>query len=76
MVHDLASQIDLAVRGLGILSAPATSVSDHLKAGTLVRVLPNWSSPMEALFLYFPSRRHQSAALRAFVAFLKQRAHQ
>ncbi len=73
IVHDLASQIELAVRGLGILSAPATRVSDLLDAGKLSRILPEWSSSLEALYLYFPSRRHQSAALRAFVAFLKDR---
>ena len=73
IVHDLASQIDLTVRGLGVVSAPAASVSDLVDAGMLSRVLPAWSSPLEALYLYFPSRRHQSAALRAFVAFLKDR---
>ena len=75
IVHDLASQIELTVRGLGVVSAPAASVSDLLDAGTLSRVLPAWSSPLEALYLYFPSRRHQSAALRAFVAFLKARSN-
>ena len=74
VVHDLASQIELTVRGLGIVSAPAASVSDLLAAGRLSRVLPAWSSPLEALYLYFPNRRHQSAALRAFVAFLKGRS--
>ena len=71
IVHDLASQIDLTVRGLGIVNAPAAYVSSLVGAGKLERVLPSWSSPMEPVFLYFPSRRHQSAALRAFVAFLK-----
>ncbi len=71
IVHDLASQIELTVRGLGIVSAPAASVADLVDAGKLLRVLPTWSSPLEALYLYFPSRRHQSAALRAFVAFLR-----
>jgi DNA-binding transcriptional LysR family regulator len=74
VVHDLASQIDLTVRGLGIVSAPAAMVSDLIDAGTLSRVLPTWCSPLEALYVYFPSRRHQSAALRAFVAFLKGRS--
>ena len=71
IVHDLSSQIELTVRGLGILSAPAAMVSALVDAGRLSRVLPTWSSPVEALFLYFPSRRHQSASLRALVAFLK-----
>jgi DNA-binding transcriptional LysR family regulator len=73
-VHDLTSQIDLAVRGLGIVSVPSAMVKDRIDRGVLSRVLPSWSSPMEALYIYFPSRRHQSAALRALVAFLKSRA--
>lgn len=71
-VHDLASQIELAVRGMGIVSAPAASVAGLIDSGKLSRVLPAWSTPLEPLYLYFPSRRHQSAALRAFIAFIKQ----
>ena len=71
IVHDLASQIELAVRGIGILSAPLDSTSNLVASGRLSRVLPHWSTLMETLYLYFPDRRHQSTALRAFVAFLK-----
>lgn len=74
IVHDLASQIELALMGLGIANAPAAMVPDLLNAGQLSRILPAWSCPLEALYLYFPSRRHQSAALRAFVAFLRSRS--
>jgi DNA-binding transcriptional LysR family regulator len=73
VVHDLASQIDLAAKGLGIISAPIGMVSGLLDAGLLRRVLPAWSTPIGALYLYFPSRRHQSAALRAFVRFMTER---
>ncbi|WP_255602201.1 LysR substrate-binding domain-containing protein [Glacieibacterium megasporae] len=73
IVHDLSSQIDLAVRGFGIVSAPAPMVADAIDTGVLSRVLPSWSSPLEAVYLYFPSRRHQSAALRAFVGFMESR---
>ncbi len=71
VVHDLLSQIELTVHGVGIGIAPLASVSAHLAAGRLLRVLPEWSTPLEALYLYFPSRRHQPAALRAFIEFLK-----
>lgn len=74
IVQDLASQIDLAVRGLGIVSAPSAMVTALIEEGRLTHVLPAWSSPMEALYIYFPSRRHQSAALRAFIGFLKGRS--
>lgn len=73
VVHDLASQIDLAARGLGIVSVPSAMVRDLIDRGILSWVLPSWSSPMEALYIYFPSRRHQSAALRAFIGSLKSR---
>ncbi len=71
VVHDLASQIELAVRGMGILSAPLDSINNLVASGKLSRVLPNWSTSMETLYLYFPDRRHQSTTLRVFVAFLK-----
>lgn len=74
IVHDLASQIDLAVRGLGIVSVPSAMVTGLIDQGVLSRVLPSWSSPMEALYIYFPSRPHQSAALRTFVGFLENRS--
>ena len=72
IVHDLASQIELAVRGMGILSAPLDSINNLIASGKLLRVLPDWSISMERLYLYFPDRRHQSTTLRAFVAFLKK----
>jgi DNA-binding transcriptional LysR family regulator len=75
IVRDLASQIELTARGLGIGSAPIASVSGLLDAGKLSRVLPAWSTRLEALYLYFPSRRHQPAALRAFITFLKGRSY-
>jgi Transcriptional regulator len=74
IVHDLTSQIGLAVRGLGIVSIPGAMATGLVDRGVLSRVLPSWSSPMEALYIYFPNRRHQSAALRAFVGFLKDRS--
>ena len=74
IVYDLASQIELGVRGLGIVGATAALVAQLVDAGRLTRVLPRWSMSQEAVYLYFPSRRHQSAALRAFIAFLRDRA--
>lgn len=73
IVHDLASQIELAVRGMGIVSAPLDSIDDLVTSNRLSRVLPLWSMSMDRLYLYFPNRHHQSMALKAFVAFLKSR---
>jgi DNA-binding transcriptional LysR family regulator len=70
IVGDLMSQIDLMVRGLGIGLAATASISHLVDSGALTRVLPRWSTPLEPLCLYYPSRRNQSAALRAFIDFL------
>lgn len=44
-----------------------------LAAGALVRVLADWTPPFPGCFLYHPSRRHMSPALRAFIDFAKTR---
>lgn len=46
VVHDIASQIDLAARGLGVVSLPAELVTDLLAQSKLTRALPVWSSPI------------------------------
>lgn len=71
IVHDLVSEIDLAVRGLGVACLPVASIADHLRSGALRRVLPDWRQPLASLYLYYVSQRHKSAALAAFVAFLQ-----
>jgi len=72
VVQDLASQIELAVRGMGVLSMPMASARRLLQSGKLSRVLPEWSTPTETLYIYYPSRRNQSRALRAFIDFVKR----
>lgn len=71
IVHDLVSEIDLTVRGLGVACLPVTSIVGHLRSGALRRVLPDWHQPLASLYLYYISQRHKSAALAAFVAFLQ-----
>ena len=71
IVHDLVSEIDLAVRGLGIACLPVASIAGHLRSGALRRVLPDWRQPLASLYLYYVNQRHKSAALAAFVAFLQ-----
>lgn len=67
---DLATQVDLTARGLGISCAPLRSVERHLAVRSLRRLLPGWSVPLEPIFAYHPSRRPPSAALRAFLKHL------
>ena len=43
----------------------------HLASGALSRVLEPWCQPFPGLFLYYPSRRQQPAALLALIETLR-----
>jgi DNA-binding transcriptional LysR family regulator len=49
-------------------------VSTELAAGTLVRVLEDWTPPLDGLCLYFPGRRHVPAGLRALTDMIREYA--
>ena len=72
LVGDLATETDLIVRGHGISCLPSYCIDRLLQDGKLVRVLDGWSVPLEPIYIFFPSRRRQTLALRAFVEHLKQ----
>jgi len=70
---DEASLARIAVLdGVGIGFFMESDVRDGLDAGALVRVLDDWTPPQAPLSLYYPSRRHPSAAFRAFIDFARQ----
>jgi DNA-binding transcriptional LysR family regulator len=39
--------------------------------GKLIRVLEDWSPSFPGFFVYYPKRRHQSAALSALIRVLR-----
>ena len=45
---------------------------DDLKAGRMQRVLADWTLPTGDLCLYYPGRRHPSAALKAFIGLARE----
>ena len=65
---------EAALQGLGILYVYSTDpVSHWISAGRLKRVLADWSPMVPGLFLYYPSRRLPTPALRAFIDCLLDR---
>lgn len=62
-----------AEAGIGWIYTFEGFLAPALAAGTLVEVLPEWSLSFSGPYLYYPSRRHVPAALRAFVDFVKSR---
>ena len=60
--------LEAALQGLGIVySYDDNGIYDALSDGRLIRVLADWSLTFPGLFLYYPSRRQQTPALRAFI---------
>ena len=60
--------------GLGIVATFEDFIRPYLDSGELVELLPDWQQPFSGPFLYYPSRRHMPAPLRAFVDFVKRSA--
>ena len=65
-------EVAMAVAGLGILCTFEDFVRKQLASGELVEVLDEWAQSFSGPFLYYASRRHMPAPLRAFVDFIKR----
>jgi DNA-binding transcriptional LysR family regulator len=61
-----------ALAGEGVIWQPTFLVGNDLRAGKLVRILPEYRMPDIDVFALYPSRRHLSAKIRAMVDFLAE----
>ncbi|QCP52020.1 LysR family transcriptional regulator [Trinickia violacea] len=66
--------LEAARAGLGLAYLTEWNVDADLAAGTLVRVLEDWTPPLDGLCLYYPGRRHVPAGLRALVEMIREYA--
>ena len=63
----------LTVEGLGVVFEPDFIVAPEVRAGRLVRLLPDYEPARSPIAAVYPSRRHLSAKVRTFVDFLAER---
>ena len=70
-VNDTSLLLDAALRGCGVALLVESLVETHIAQGSLQRVLDRWCKPFPGFHLYYPSRRHMPAAMRAFIDSLK-----
>jgi DNA-binding transcriptional LysR family regulator len=61
--------VDALVAGRGIGTAQVLLVTEELKDGKLVRVLPDYEIKPTELFLVYPSARFLRSTVRAFIDF-------
>jgi len=69
---DPSINIRLALAGVGVTMVREDRVRDDCERGALVAVLDEFSMPFPGYYLYYPQRRHASAALRALVEYLRR----
>lgn len=62
-----------AVEGLGVAALPRELCSPDLRAGRLVRILPEWQPSPATIFAIYPSGRSMTAAARHFLDMLIER---
>jgi DNA-binding transcriptional LysR family regulator len=73
IVDDTELVIQGVLQGLGLAFVEEHEVALYLAKGKLVRVLQDWCQPYSGFFLYYPSRRQQTAALTALVGILRSK---
>jgi len=71
----VSNTIDLetsaAIAGLGVIASFEDYLAPALADGRLAPLLEDWSEVFSGPFLYYPSRRHMPAPLRAFVDYVR-----
>ena len=73
IANTLEMEAAAALGGLGLVATFRDVLEPYLRSGELVEVLAEWQQPFSGPYLYYPSRRHMPAPLRAFVDFVKVR---
>lgn len=72
-VNDFAMMSDAARAGLGIASMPRFVCKADLRKGRLVRVLPAWSATSTKVQALYPTARHLSPKVVAFIELVRAR---
>jgi DNA-binding transcriptional LysR family regulator len=64
-------ELQAALAGQGVAHVFEDYAKPHLDEGRLIELLPDWSPALPSWYLYYPSRRHQSAAMAVFLQHVR-----
>jgi DNA-binding transcriptional LysR family regulator len=71
IIDDTHLVIQAALSGAGLGFVYEEQVAEDIAKRRLIRVLEDWTPPIPGFFMYYPSRRHQPAALSALADALR-----
>jgi DNA-binding transcriptional LysR family regulator len=64
-------ELQAALAGQGVAHIFEDYAKPHLDDGRLIELLPDWSPALPSWYLYYPNRRHQSAAMAVFLQHVR-----
>jgi DNA-binding transcriptional LysR family regulator len=70
---DMIALRTAAIAGVGVVQLPLLMVSDEIRSGELVHLLPNWASKRQAVHAVYPSKRGLLPSVRALLDHLGAR---
>ncbi|HEU0122226.1 MAG TPA: LysR substrate-binding domain-containing protein [Bryobacteraceae bacterium] len=70
VTDDLTTLRRAAEAGMGVVELPSLLVQEQIAAGTLVRVLPEWTPRVEIIHAAFPTRRGLIPSVRVLIDHL------
>jgi DNA-binding transcriptional LysR family regulator len=65
------NELQAALAGKGIAHVLDDYAKPHIESGLLVELLIDWRASLPSWFLYYPNRRLPSAAMRAFLDYIR-----
>lgn len=71
IIDDTHLVIQAVLAGAGLGFVYEEQVAEDIAKRRLIRVLEDWTPPIPGFYMYYPSRRHQPAALSALLSALR-----
>ncbi|MDO8438811.1 MAG: LysR substrate-binding domain-containing protein, partial [Telluria sp.] len=71
LVDSPGTVLALVERGAGIAALEGLTLQASLKAGTLLKVLPEWTLPKGGMYAVLPPGKHVPPKVRAFIDFYR-----
>jgi LysR family transcriptional regulator for bpeEF and oprC len=71
-LNDSNAYVQAGLAGLGVIQMTDYLLADHVKAGRMVQLLPDWTSDPLPVHVVYPQNRHLSAKVRVFVEWVSE----
>jgi LysR family transcriptional regulator for bpeEF and oprC len=71
-LNDSNAYVHAGLAGLGVIQMTDYLLAEHVAAGRMVQLLPDWTSDPLPVHVVYPQNRHLSAKVRVFVEWVSE----